>query len=85
MFLATLGGIFIVSALVGVLATGLDAKIVLLSKGRSRIIERNHTVLLGWSDQVFIVIAGAGEGERKCSATLYGNPGRPRPCPIWRT
>ena len=74
MFLATLGGIFIVSALVGVLATGLDAKIVLLSKGRSRIIERNHTVLLGWSDQVFIVIAElvkANESVRRpCIAIL---------------
>ena len=57
MFLVTLGGIFIVSALISVLTTGLDARIAVLSKGRSRIIERNHTVLLGWSEQVFIVLA----------------------------
>src|SRR3712207_1598913 len=57
MFLVTLGGIFIVSALISVLTTGLDVRLAQLSKGRSRIIESNHTVLLGWSDQVFIVLA----------------------------
>ena len=35
MFMVTLGGIFIVSALIGVLTTGLDARIAILSKGRS--------------------------------------------------
>ena len=36
MLLVTLGGIFIVSALIGVLTTGLDARIAELRKGRSR-------------------------------------------------
>ena len=74
MFLVTLGGIFIVSALISVLTTGLDARLALLSKGRSRIVEHNHTVLLGWSDQVFIVLAElvkANESVRRpCVAIL---------------
>ena len=74
MFLITLGGIFIVSALISVLTTGLDARIDDLSKGRSRIIEQNHTVLLGWSDQVFVVLGELVQANaslrRPCVAIL---------------
>ena len=74
MFLVTLGGIFIVSALISVLTAGLEVRLALLSKGRSRIIESNHTVLLGWSDQVFIVLAELAKANesvsRPCVAIL---------------
>ncbi|MDP9864757.1 MULTISPECIES: CASTOR/POLLUX-related putative ion channel [Streptosporangium] len=56
MFTASLGGIFIVSALVGVLSNGLKTKFEQLRKGKSRIIETRHTVILGWSDQVFTIV-----------------------------
>ncbi len=46
--LVTVGGVFTVSSFIGVLTTGLEAKIAVLRKGRSRIMERNHTVILGW-------------------------------------
>nr|BFE30453.1 lipoprotein [Actinomadura rugatobispora] len=74
MLLATVGGIFIVSALIGVLTTGLEGKIAELRKGRSRIVERDHTIVLGWSDQVFTVIAELVEANqsrrRSCVAIL---------------
>ncbi|MGI5155616.1 CASTOR/POLLUX-related putative ion channel [Microbispora sp. CA-102843] len=54
---ASLGGIFIVSILVGVLAAGLRGKIEELRKGRSRVIESGHTVILGWSEQLFTIVA----------------------------
>jgi voltage-gated potassium channel Kch len=53
----TLGGIFIISALIGVLNNGLEGKLEELRKGRSRVVERNHTVILGWSEQVFSIIS----------------------------
>ncbi|WP_306306838.1 CASTOR/POLLUX-related putative ion channel [Microtetraspora fusca] len=56
MLAVTVGGIFIVSALIGVLTTGLHARIAELRKGRSQLIERGHTIILGWSEQVFTVI-----------------------------
>jgi ion channel POLLUX/CASTOR len=56
-FTITLGGIFIVSALIGVLANGLDSRLGELRRGRSRVIEAGHTVILGWSPQVFSIIA----------------------------
>jgi len=56
MLFVTLGGIFIISALIGVLTTGIEGKIDELRKGRSRVLESNHTVILGWSPQVFTII-----------------------------
>lgn len=52
-----IGGLFILSALIGVLTTGLDERLVALRKGRSRVVERDHTVLLGWSPSAFTVLA----------------------------
>ncbi|MFC7721272.1 CASTOR/POLLUX-related putative ion channel [Nonomuraea recticatena] len=56
MFVGSLAGIFIVSILVGLLSNGLKQKIDRLRRGRSRIAESGHTVVLGWSDQVFTII-----------------------------
>jgi ion channel POLLUX/CASTOR len=56
-FSITLGGIFIVSALIGILASGLDNRLGELRRGRSRVIEAGHTVILGWSPQVFSIIS----------------------------
>ncbi|MCC5576388.1 potassium transporter TrkA [Microtetraspora sp. AC03309] len=56
MLTVTVGGIFIVSALIGVLTTGLETRIEQLRKGRSQLVERGHTIILGWSEQVFTVI-----------------------------
>ena len=47
--LVTLAGIFLASALIGIIATGLDSKIDDLRKGRSFVVERGHTAILGWS------------------------------------
>ena len=57
MLLVTIGGIFIVSALIGVLNNGLEEQIGRLRKGRSLALESDHTVILGWSPQVFTVIS----------------------------
>jgi voltage-gated potassium channel Kch len=57
MLLITLAGIFIVSTLIGILTTGIEAKLDELRKGRSFVAERNHTVILGWSPQIFTVLS----------------------------
>src|SRR5688500_2254741 len=56
MLFVTLGGIFIVSALIGVLSNGLEAQMDRLRKGRSQVLESNHTLVLGWSSQIFTVL-----------------------------
>ncbi len=53
----TLGGLFIVSALIGVLASGIDSKLADLRRGRSIVLEEDHTVILGWSDSIFTIIS----------------------------
>lgn len=56
MLAVTLGGVFTVSTLIGVLNNGLDQKLSDLRRGRSRVIESGHTLILGWSDQIFTII-----------------------------
>ncbi|MBN1484456.1 MAG: potassium transporter TrkA [Chloroflexia bacterium] len=53
----TFGGIFVTSTLIGILTTGIEERIDSLRKGRSRVIESNHTVILGWSEQIFSIIS----------------------------
>ena len=57
MFLITLGGIFIVSSLIGILTSGLESKLEDLRKGKSFVCEENHTLILGWSSRIFRVIS----------------------------
>ncbi|MFD7915928.1 NAD-binding lipoprotein [Streptomyces sp. NPDC059752] len=45
-----------VSTLVGLITTGINRRIMLLRRGHSTVLESGHTVLLGWSDQIFPVI-----------------------------
>ncbi len=57
MLFVTVGGIFIVSALIGVISSGLDVKFEELRKGRSKVIEKDHTIIYGWSSHIFSVIS----------------------------
>jgi ion channel POLLUX/CASTOR len=57
MLLLTIGGLFIVSALIGVIANGIDSKLADLRRGRSIVLEEDHTVILGWSDSIFTIIS----------------------------
>lgn len=55
--LPTLGGVFIISSLIGVLSNVVQSKMEDLRKGRSLVLEQGHSVILGWSPQVFTLIA----------------------------
>ena len=56
MFGVTLGGIFVISTFIGVLTTQIDQRLDSLRRGRSKVIEIGHTVILGWNEQVFTII-----------------------------
>jgi voltage-gated potassium channel Kch len=67
MLVVTLGGIFVISALIGIINTGIQNRLDDLRKGRSRVIESGHTVILGWNQQVFTIISelvGANANQR---------------------
>lgn len=57
MFFVTIGGIFVVSTLIGVLSNGIEDQMDRLRKGRSQVLETNHTLILGWSPQIFTVLS----------------------------
>lgn len=57
MLSATLMGIFLVSSLVSILNQGFSTKIEELKKGRSLVLEHDHTVILGWSNKIFTIIS----------------------------
>ena len=76
MLLVTFGGIFVISTLIGVLTSGIEGKIESLRKGRSRVIEHDHTVILGWSQQIFVVISeliAAGANQSKSCIVIMGD------------
>src|SRR5690349_19033485 len=56
MMIVTIGGIFIVSILIGTITSGLEARLAELRKGRSRVIEEGFTLILGWSSKVYSII-----------------------------
>jgi len=56
MMIVTIGGIFIVSILIGTITSGLEARLTELRKGRSRVIEKDFTLILGWSSKVYSII-----------------------------
>lgn len=74
MFTITLGGIFIVAILIGILTSGIESKLGELRKGRSRVIEQGHTVILGWSPQIFTMLSELVEANanqrRSCIVIL---------------
>ncbi len=56
MLFVTIGGIFVISTLIGVLTSGVEGKLEELRKGRSKVLESNQTVILGWSEQIFTIL-----------------------------
>ncbi len=72
MLIITLGGIFILSTLIGLLSSGIESKLEDLRKGRSLVIETDHTLILGWSDHVFTII----------SELALANANRKNPCVV---
>jgi len=57
MLLVTIGGLVIVASLIGIVSGAFDGKIEELRKGRSSVIENDHSVILGWNRKIFTVIA----------------------------
>jgi ion channel POLLUX/CASTOR len=57
MLTVTLGGVFIISVLIGAISSAIEQRVEELKKGRSRVIESGHTLILGWSPQVFTLVS----------------------------
>ena len=57
MLFVTIGGLFVVGTLIGIITTGIEHRLELMRKGRSFVAERGHSVILGWSSQIFTVVS----------------------------
>ncbi len=57
MFVVTIGSLFMVSILIGILSNEIESRVDALRRGRSRVLESDHTVILGWSQQVFTIVS----------------------------
>jgi len=76
MFLVTLGGVFVISTLIGVLTSAVEARLEDLRKGRSRVLESGHIVILGWNQQVFTIIrelVTANENQKQSCIVIMGD------------
>ena len=56
MLIITLGGLIVVASLIGIISGAFDSKVEELRKGRSKVLESDHTLILGWSQKVFPII-----------------------------
>jgi voltage-gated potassium channel Kch len=75
-FLATLTGIFLISILIGTISSGIDGQIDEMKKGKSKVLETNHTLILGWSEKVFSIITEiieANSNQKKPSSVILAD------------
>jgi voltage-gated potassium channel Kch len=75
MLVITLGGIFMVSVFIGILTTSIEERVQSLRKGRSKVLETGHTVILGWDEHIFTIIHElkiANENQRHACVVVLG-------------
>ncbi|MBJ2173968.1 hypothetical protein JBL43_06950 [Aureibaculum sp. A20] len=71
--IAGLVGVIILSALIAFITTALDTMLYDFRKGRGKVIEENHTIILGWNERVVDVIRElilANESESSASVVV---------------
>lgn len=78
MSVATLFGIAVTSTLIGVINTIITIKLENLKKGKSKVVENDHIVILGFDDEVYtiineLVISNREESKKKQSIVILDN------------
>lgn len=56
MLFITSAGLLVVGTLIGILSAGIDSRLQEMRKGRSFVVESDHVIILGWSEQIFLLI-----------------------------
>lgn len=57
MLFTAIVSLLLVSIFIGILTNAIDHRIQHLRKGRSTVLEHHHTLILGWSGQIFTIIS----------------------------
>lgn len=56
MSIVTICGIFVTSILIGIISAGFEEKLNSLKKGFSRVLESNHTVIIGFNEGIYTIL-----------------------------
>lgn len=56
MFVVTLSGVVLVASLIGVISNAFNARVEQLRKGHSKVLEKDHIVVLGWSGKIHQIL-----------------------------
>ena len=76
MTIMALIGIMVVSILIGLITTGISNQIENIRRGRSFVIEKDHTLIYGWSSKIFLILqelAIANENRKKASIVILAD------------
>ena len=76
MLIVTIVGIFVVASLIGIISSAFDGKVEELRKGGSKVLETDHTLILGWSSKVFSIVSElivANESRRRASVVILAD------------
>ncbi|THG32045.1 CASTOR/POLLUX-related putative ion channel [Naasia lichenicola] len=76
MLVVTVGGVIIVASLIGIISGAFDARVESLRKGRSKVLESDHTLILGWNSKVFPIIRElciANESRRSATIVILAD------------
>jgi len=66
----------IVASLISIISGAFDSKVEELRKGRSRVLETDHTLVLGWSRKVFSLVnelSIANQSRGKSAIVILAN------------
>jgi len=76
MMTATVTGLLLVGSLVGVLVSNVKQRFDSLREGRSRVLERDHTLIIGWSRQLLTIVAElavANQSRKRSCVVIYAD------------
>ena len=74
--LVTICGLIITSVLIGLTAAGFDSKMLDLRKGHGSVLESGHTLILGWSPRIFLLLnelVGANDNQRHATIVIMAD------------
>ncbi|MCO8277997.1 NAD-binding protein [Actinoplanes sp. TRM 88003] len=73
----TVAGIIVVASLISIISNAFDARVEQLRKGHSRVLEQDHTLILGWNSKIFAIVNEIclANQSRRSSAIVVLAPG----------
>ena len=79
MLLLAFTGMFVGGSFIGVIGSAILGRLQELRKGRSRVLEKDHTLILGWSPHIFSILAElvtANESRKRATIVILAEKGK---------